>query len=242
MNCVQNLTIKNTSFARFLFFSYFYNIMSNHKKDFQLERIILFSDAVFAIAITLLAIEIKVPELHEKTETSALHGLFLLIPKFIGFFISFLLIGIYWIAHHKIFSYVINYNRKLLWSNLLFLMFIVLLPFTTAFYTEAISVRLPFLLYSINLFIIGLMIIRIINLISKNELNLSKGLENKYLRNYIKIRSITPGTAFILFAMIQYFVPDKSVVSFRSFLFIVFLPFIFLKKYYAKKGVDVNSY
>ena len=92
------------------------------KKEFQLERLILFSDAVFAIAITLLVIEIKVPELHgeDVSEQALLHGMVHLIPKFIGFFISFILIGLYWTIHHRMFGYVTDYTPKLLWLNLAF--------------------------------------------------------------------------------------------------------------------------
>src|SRR6266550_8626645 len=110
--------------------------MSDHlqnelKKEFQLERMILFSDAVFAIAITLLVIEIKVPQIdrHVATDALLLNALDELIPKFIGFFISFFIIGLYWTIHHRMFGYVIDYTRKLLWLNLIFLLAVVLMPF-----------------------------------------------------------------------------------------------------------------
>ena len=91
------------------------------KKEFQLERLILFSDAVFAIAITLLVIEIKIPEIQEKpvTENAVLYKLAELIPKFVGFLVSFLLIGQYWIVHHRMFSFVINFTDRLIWLNIL---------------------------------------------------------------------------------------------------------------------------
>ena len=71
--------------------------MSDHlqhelKKEFQLERMILFSDAVFAIAITLLVIEIKIPEIEDPTDKALLNSLGHLVPKFIGFIISFIFI------------------------------------------------------------------------------------------------------------------------------------------------------
>lgn len=107
------------------------------KKEFQLERMILFSDAIFAIAITLLVIEIKIPDIHENVSDAALlKALFHLMPKFAGFLISFMLIGMYWTVHHRMFGFVTNYNRKLLVLNLAFLFFIVLMPFSTGFYGE----------------------------------------------------------------------------------------------------------
>ena len=114
------------------------------RKEFQLERMILFSDAVFAIAITLLVIEIKIPELHGEhiTDKALLAELKHLIPKFLGFIISFMLIGIYWTVHHRMFGYVTSYTPKLLRLNLLFLFFIALMPFSTGFYGEYTGVEL----------------------------------------------------------------------------------------------------
>lgn len=107
------------------------------RKEFQLERIILFSDAVFAIAITLLVIEIKIPEIHDNiSDKLLLHKLGELIPKFMGFLISFALIGIYWTIHHRMFGFVTSYTNKLLFLNLVFLCFIALMPFSTGFYSE----------------------------------------------------------------------------------------------------------
>src|SRR4051812_36440338 len=119
--------------------------MSDHlqhelKKEFQLERMILFSDAVFAIAITILALEIKVPPIdrHIATDKMLLDNLDDMIPKFIGFFVSFFIIGLYWTVHHRMFGFVVNYTRRLLWLNLVFLLAVVLMPFSTAFYSEFI--------------------------------------------------------------------------------------------------------
>lgn len=107
------------------------------KKEFQMERMILFSDAVFAIAITLLIIEIKIPEItHPVTEQKLLDALAFIVPKFISFIVSFFLIGLYCTIHHSIFGYVIDYTSKLLWINLLFLFGIVLMPFSTSFFSE----------------------------------------------------------------------------------------------------------
>jgi TMEM175 potassium channel family protein len=107
------------------------------KKEFQLERLILFSDAVFAIAITLFVIEIRIPEPHGQiSDKTLLNSLGQLIPKFVGILISFILIGLYWTIHHRMFGFVTSYNRRLIILNLVFLFFIVLMPFSTGFYSE----------------------------------------------------------------------------------------------------------
>ena len=134
------------------------------KKEFQLERMILFSDAVFAIAITLLVIEIKIPELHDHiTDKALLAALGDLIPKFLGFITSFALVGLYWTVHHRMFGYVTAYDRKILVLNLCFLFFIVLMPFSTGFYGEysgkefaAEQLKVPMTFYVLNYFFVGL--------------------------------------------------------------------------------------
>ena len=131
------------------------------RTEFQLERLILFTDAVFAIAITLLVIEIRVPELHHATEAEAVQGLLRLIPKFIGFFISFFVIAVYWVAHHRLFRFVRRLNTSLIWINLFFLLGIVLMPFTTAYQSEYSMLRTPWILYSLNIIGVGLMQVRL---------------------------------------------------------------------------------
>ena len=167
-----------------------------NRNQFQLERIILFTDAVFAIAITLLILEIKVPEaIHHVTRGSEawslLKGLAL---KFFGFFFSFILIGVYWMGHHRMFGYVINYNHRLLWLNLLLLMSIVLLPFTTALAFESMTedVDVVFIVYMLNHILIGILFMLLWRYISNPKRKLAVGLENrKYLRyNYWRSLSV----------------------------------------------------
>src|SRR3954454_8361492 len=103
----------------------------------ELERTIFFSDAVFAIAITLLALEIQVPQIPDGSVPALLPtALLSLWPKFFSFLISFWVIGNYWLAHHRIFHYINGYDRGLLLINLLFLMWIVLMPFSSSLVGE----------------------------------------------------------------------------------------------------------
>lgn len=66
------------------------------------ERVVFFSDAVFAIVITLLVLELKVPHITEHTDSALRHALVELLPRVMGFVVSFLIIGLMWSEHHRI--------------------------------------------------------------------------------------------------------------------------------------------
>lgn len=126
------------------------------QKESQLERLMLFTDAVFAIAITLLALELRPPAVEAGTTDALIAGgLLALLPKLMGFLISFFLIGFYWTVHHRLCGQLIDYDQKLLWLNLLFLLTIVLMPFSTALYSEAYqpNVVVPLAVYTANIWL-----------------------------------------------------------------------------------------
>lgn len=128
------------------------------EKEFELERMILFTDAVFAIAITLLVIDIKWPDLREVQ--IGIDQLHLFKPTIFGFFAfatSFLYIGRSWSVHLRLFRLVKKYDQGLINRNLFFLFFIVVFPFTNSGLTEHNSevFVLPVILYLINLAFLG---------------------------------------------------------------------------------------
>src|SRR5215472_12474826 len=92
------------------------------EKEFELERVSLFSDAVFAIAITLLVIDIKWPEMPENMAHIQFdRTLGQLVFSFSGFVLSFFLIGRYWTVHLRLFRLVRKYDQGLINRNLLLL-------------------------------------------------------------------------------------------------------------------------
>lgn len=112
------------------------------------ERVVFFRDAVFAIVITLLVLELKVPHLAEHNEPSLQHALVDLIPNVLGFVVSFLIIGLMWVEHHRIFRYIDDYDAGLLWRNLLLLLCVSFVPFPTALFSENFWSRTAFILYT----------------------------------------------------------------------------------------------
>ena len=99
----------------------------------ETNRLEAFSDGVFAIAITLLVLETKVP----LPETVLGAELLQLWPSFLAYIVSFLAIGAIWINHHAMFHHIVRVDGTLLLLNILHLMFIAFLPFPTAVLAEA---------------------------------------------------------------------------------------------------------
>ena len=92
-----------------------------NKTNSQLSRIIAVTDSVFAVALTLLVIEIKIPTIERPTDSLIWESIKELTWTMLGFIISFFIVGYYWSVHHRIFGYVKKYTTRLIWLNLMFL-------------------------------------------------------------------------------------------------------------------------
>ena len=109
-------------------------------------RITAFSDGVFAIAITLLVLNLRLPTLPRDAPPEALLAALMAdLPNVQAYVLSFLVVGLFWITHHRVFSYIRRYDTVLVWLNLLLLLFVSVLPFPTAMlgrYGGALPVRI----------------------------------------------------------------------------------------------------
>lgn len=122
--------------------------MAGAKADHALERLVFFSDAVFAIAITLLVIEIHVPHLEEGVADIAFWAaLAALIPSFVGYLVSFGVIAAFWIGHHRAFTLAGRFSPRITVWNFLLLGAIAFMPFVTAFMSAYPGRLVPALFY-----------------------------------------------------------------------------------------------
>lgn len=109
------------------------------KQDFMIERIAFFSDAVFAIAITLLIIEIHPPKVTRGDTDHMVWDKFREnIPELFGLLVSFWLIASVWMRHHQLFKYIDNYDTRFTAINMWLLFTIILFPFSTSFLFNSI--------------------------------------------------------------------------------------------------------
>lgn len=106
------------------------------------ERLLAFSDGVFAIIITIMVLELKVPH---STEPAALLEQW---PIFLAYALSYLQAGIYWVNHHSLFDAAEKLDSRVLWLNLLFLFALSLVPFATAYAGESHFASFPTAIYA----------------------------------------------------------------------------------------------
>jgi len=129
--------------------------MSESKKsEIPFERVLFFSDAIVAIAITLLALDLKLelPEGHHLTFAD------LLLPwkNYIAFFLSFVNIASFWRTHHLMYTYIHKMNNRTMAYNVSWLFFIVTLPFCTSILSTHFGDPAAIFLYSLNIFALSI--------------------------------------------------------------------------------------
>lgn len=181
------------------------------KKEFQLERIILFSDAVFAIAITLLIIDIKVPDIHglPVSDTSFWQAFQPTIPKLVSFLFSFAMIAMYWTKHHQVFGYVTKFSGRLVFLNFLFILGIVVIPYTTAVYSEYSESQYaflltPFLFYTLNIIVCSLSLFFLWNYVGNAKNEVTDFVFDKQFLTLMKRRTLILPLVFIVSFLVSW--------------------------------------
>ncbi len=110
------------------------------------SRLEAFSDAVLAIIITVMVLELKIPEGHDLAALREATGTGLL-----TYLLSFVFVGIYWNNHHHLFQLTSRVTGLVLWANLHLLFWLSLFPFTTAWMDESGFARVPVMVYGLDL-------------------------------------------------------------------------------------------
>src|SRR5918994_605014 len=128
------------------------SVQPRHRDEWGIEfsRIVAFSDGVFAIAITLLVLQIDIPE-HLPPGSTLLDELLNQDSDFIAYAISFAVLGKLWLAHHRFFATVERFDGVLMGLNLLYLAWIVLVPFTSEVLGDYGDNSTGVILYAISL-------------------------------------------------------------------------------------------
>jgi uncharacterized membrane protein len=122
----------------------------------SLERLAALSDGIFAVAMTLLVLDIHLPPAESvHSEAALLHALAALAPQWIAYGMSFLTLGIFWAGQQTQLNHLREGSRDLTWIHLAFLFTITLMPLTTRLLAEFITYRTTLILYWLNILLPG---------------------------------------------------------------------------------------
>lgn len=179
----------------------------------ELDRIVNFSDGVFAIVITLLILTIQVPEIPPALVARELPSrLLALEPKILSYVISFLVVAVYWMAHHRVFRPIRGYDGTLLWLNFLFLMVISFLPFPTSLLGEYGEQQLPMVIYAANVSVASLLLTAI-SWYAKNRGNLvAPGLDEGHT-GHRRLQGLEVPVVFLLSIAVSFFSVRAAMYS-----------------------------
>ena len=124
------------------------------KKELPYERVLFFSDAVVAIAITLLALDLKI----ETPAGQPFQFIDLINPwhKYLAFVLSFINIIGFWNTHHQLFTYIKKMDARLMWYNHAWLFFIVILPFSTSILSDHLNETAAVFCYTLNILLVSI--------------------------------------------------------------------------------------
>ena len=130
-----------------------YNVFAGH----DLQRTKALADGVFSIAMTILVLELSIPFFGSVRNEGDLWIILLQVaPRLLVYFMSFITLGIFWTGHSLQYTFITESDRHLNWISIFFLMFVVLIPFSTAFLTEYITFKLAIGVYWLNILILGI--------------------------------------------------------------------------------------
>ena len=177
------------------------------------DRIVNLSDGVFAIAITLLVLDIRVPDIPEGMVASELPATLLsLWPKYLGYVLSFAVISTFWIVHHSIFRPIREYDRGLLYLNFLFLMFVAFVPFPTSLLGEYGDHQLPVAIYA-GALAIGRLLLTAIHWYSTRDDRLVGEPQNPGEVRFYLIRGLAMPVIFLLSIGVSFFSVGAAIWS-----------------------------
>jgi uncharacterized membrane protein len=180
------------------------------------DRLRSFSDGVFAVVITLLIFELKVPRLQEPTSgTELVHAIVKLSPKLLSYLISFFMVGIYWVGHRNIFDAIQRADRALLWLNNLFLLGVSFLPFPAGILGEYSSNAMALTLYGANLSTISLFLYLLFSYAARRPHLLAAHVSPGMLTAGRMI-ILTPFVFYGLAALAAFIQPKASLVIFTA--------------------------
>ncbi|MCL1588096.1 MAG: TMEM175 family protein [Actinomycetia bacterium] len=190
------------------------------------ERMLFFSDGVFAIIITILVLDLKVPELDSGVALS--DSLTDMRPSFIAFVLSFLLVGMYWVEHRGMFTQIRYVDANVLWLNLVFLLPLSMVPFAASALGKYESNPTALHLYGAVLMAATLMRLILVSYLQRHP-GLSWVSSTKQANRLMTVVGIAPMVVYGAAMLVASWQPWLSVALYLSMPLLYFGAIAFLK-------------
>ncbi len=179
----------------------------------EFDRIAFFSDAIYAIAMTLLALDLRIDHLAAPVDApssmfAALDDLF---PKFVAYFVGFLLLARYWKSHHGFFGRLKAVDSRLLTLNLTYLGFVALLPFPTSLIGAYEENPISVVLFSLNMAIISGL--ETVSLRHAYRAGLMRRSASPAVQRWEITASLIPSVMFVVTIPLAFISPTLQLVS-----------------------------
>jgi len=170
----------------------------------KVEHVISFSDAIFAFAITLMALSIDIPDLPSNlTQSELLDKLYDLFPQFESYIISFAVIAIFWVSYHQVFNHIKGSHIIMVYLNLLFLLLITLLSLSTSLVINYGGYHIPYIIYSLMVILTSSLLAMIWWHATKDKLLIDKNLHSLYIKG-VMINLISIPLVFTISIIISF--------------------------------------
>ena len=188
------------------------------------SRIAALVDGIFAVAMTLLVLDLKLPEgVKLSNDAEVWRQLVELNNHFSNYVLSFIVLGVFWIAHHSLFHFVRRVNRDLLWFNLSFLLFITLLPFSTNLISGHSSLHIPVAVYGANLLLLSLTSVLQQRYLAHHPELSHDQLTPSWIATY-RLRTAIPAVVAAVSIAVSFFNPSLALSAYWLLLVFHFLP------------------
>lgn len=183
------------------------------RRRYSLDRILAISDGVFAFAITLLVLDLFVPVLSSGATSGDLSlALSKEYASFVSYLLSFLIAGVWWNAHNRNFSFLRDADSRLRWLNLLFLLWIALLPFFTKILNQYVNLQLAVGLYAFDQAGAGFFMTLSWWYSSRNHRLVDRTLKDRTIK-YVTLRNAVAPLFFIISMGLSFFGATVAFVS-----------------------------
>lgn len=201
------------------------------RKDLLMDtkRLETLVDGIFAIAMTILVLTLTVPDITGPLSNAVIQEkLYQILPNFISVVVSFALLAIFWNIHHRIFKQIKYVNAALLWINLIWLFFIVMVPFSASLIGDYGHYTISHLIFNLNLLGIAFLLYLNWDFADKSEF-IHEKIDKYQIATIKRVNALFIGISILAIA-VSFLDPHYA-----EYCYLLILPLEWLIKKYGRK-------